>query len=138
MGRCKSKTTAKKSSNKSSRTRTYTRAAANGQPATSSRSRSQIVTRAASSERPMTATRDTTARRTSRKRHNDSASNPSVSKCPCRPGLRRNNMPKIVKLLMDAVNNDDTDQDTDGAETPTAKKTKVESVTQELQNNIGM
>ena len=39
---------------------------------------------------------------------------------------------------MDAVNDDDTDQDTDGAETPTVEETKVESITQELQNNIGM
>ena len=39
---------------------------------------------------------------------------------------------------MDAVNDDDTEQDTDGAETPTAEETEVESITQEPQNNIGM
>ena len=44
----------------------------------------------------------------------------------------------MVKLLMDAVNDDYTDQDTDRTKTPTTEETKVESVTQELQNNIGM
>ena len=89
----------------------------------------------------MTAMRDTvmnTSKRTTRKRRDDSASNLPASKRLCRLGLRRNDIPKIVKLLMDAVNDDDTNQDTDGAETPTAEETEVKSVTQELQNNIGM
>ena len=89
----------------------------------------------------MTAMRDTvrnTARRTTRKRRDDSASNLPASKRPRHPRLRMNDIPKIVKLLMDAVHDDDTEQDTDRAETPTAEETEVESVTQEPQNNIGM
>ena len=109
-----------------------------GNTTNSLRFRFQIVTRAAPNEQPMTAMRDTvtnTARRTSRKRCD---SNPPASKRSRHPGLRRNDIPKIVKLLMDAVNDDDTDQDIDGVETPTTEETEVESITQELQNNISM
>ena len=37
---------------------------------------------------------------------------------------------------MDAIDDDDTDQDTDGVETCTMEKTKDQSITQELQNNV--
>lgn len=49
-----------------------------------------------------------------------------------------NDIPKIVKLLMDTVNYNDTDQNIDRIETPTVEETEVKSITQELQNNIGM
>ena len=41
-------------------------------------------------------------------------------------------------MLMDSVNDKDTDQHTDRVETETVEEVKYESTTQELQNNIGM
>ena len=125
MGCCKSKTATKKPPSKSCHTRTGTRATSNGQPTTSLRSCSQIVTRAASNERPITSLRDTvtnTARRTSTKYHDDSAGKPPVSN---RLGLRRNDIPKIMKLLMNAANFDDTDHGTDRTEAPIMEETKL-------------
>ena len=40
-------------------------------------------------------------------------------------------------MLMDAVNDEDTDQDADGTETESMEEVEDES-TQELQNSIGM
>ena len=37
---------------------------------------------------------------------------------------------------MDAIDDNDTDRDTDGVETCTMEKTKDQSITQELQNNL--
>ena len=40
--------------------------------------------------------------------------------------------------MLDAINDDDTDQDAEEIEMPTAEETEDESVTQEVQNSIGM
>ena len=40
--------------------------------------------------------------------------------------------------MLDAINDDDTDQQAEETETPTAEETKDESVTQDMQNSIGM
>ena len=40
--------------------------------------------------------------------------------------------------MLDAINDDDTDQDAGEIEAPTVEETEDESVTQELQNSIGM
>ena len=75
-----------------------------------------------------------------KRRSNDSPCNPPATKCPRRQGLTRNNVSKIVKLVLDAINDDidDTDQDAGEIETPTAEETEDESVTREVQNSIGM
>lgn len=58
-------------------------------------------------------------------------------KHPHHQGLTRNDIPRIVKLLLDAII-DNIDQDAGGVEIPTAEEAEDESVTQELQNSIGM
>ena len=65
---------------------------------------------------------------------------PACHKVLPSPGLTRNNVSKIAKLVLDAINDDidDTDQDAGEIETPTAEETEDESVTQEVQNSIGM
>ena len=40
--------------------------------------------------------------------------------------------------MLDAINDDDTDQQAEEIETPTAEEIEDESVTQEVQNSIGM
>ena len=94
------------------------------------------VTRAASKEQPATASRDTAtnqARRASRKRSNDSANHPPAAKRPRHQGLTRNDIPKIVKLVLNAIDDNDTDCDADdGIEIPTMEQAEEESVAQEL------
>lgn len=43
-----------------------------------------------------------------------------------------------MKLVLDVINDNKTDKDASKAETPTAEEIEDESVTQELQNSIGM
>ena len=119
MGRRKSKNTSTKASNNSTRT---------------SRSRrTGTVTRAASNEQPGPATRSVAGRST-RNRPDNSASNPPASKRPHLQGLNRNDISKIAKLLMDAVNDK---EDTEAVET-TVEDAEEEIVVQEQQSNIGM
>ena len=117
----KSKAAAKKLPNRSSRTR--------------------AVTRAASHQQPVTTSQDSTsnpARRAMKRRSNDSPHNPPATKRPRRKGLTKTNVSRFVKLVLDVINDDNTDQDTEEIEMPTAEETKDESVTQEVQNSIGM
>ena len=41
-------------------------------------------------------------------------------------------------MMIDTINNDDTDWDTDGVEILTMEEVENESVSQKLQNNVGM
>ena len=88
------------------------------------------VTRAASNKQHATASRDTAtnpARRAMRKHSDDSASNPRK-----RSNDSASN-PPAAKLVLDAINDDDTEHDTDeGVEMPTMEEAKDESVAQEL------
>ena len=121
MSRRKSKSATKKLPNRSPRTRT--------------------VTRAASHQQTVTTLPDTTsnpARRATKRRSDDLPRNPPATKHLRRQGLTKNNVSRIVKLVLDAINDDDTDQQAEETETPTAEETKDESVTQEMQNSIGM
>ena len=43
-----------------------------------------------------------------------------------------------MKLVIDTINNDDTDWDTDGVDILTMEEVENESVSQKLQNNVGM
>ena len=65
---------------------------------------------------------------------------PACHKAPPLPGVNKNNVSKIVKVVLDTINDDvdDTDQDLGKIEMPTAEETEDESVTQEAQNSIGM
>ena len=45
---------------------------------------------------------------------------------------------RIVKLVVDTINDDDTNQDPGGVETPTVEEAKDDYVTQELQNSVAM
>ena len=57
-------------------------------------------------------------------------------KRPRHQGLTKNNVSRIVTLVLDAINDDDTDQDAGEIETSTVEETEDESVTQEVQNSI--
>ena len=78
------------------------------------------------------------AKRATKKRSNDSPHNLPATKRPRHQGLTKNNVSRIVKLVLNAINDDDTNQDTEEIETRTAEETEDESVTQEVQNSIGM
>ena len=121
MSRQKSKAAAKKLLNRSSHTR--------------------AVTRAASHQQPVTTLQDSTsnpARRATKRCSNDSPHNLPATKRPCCKGLTKTNVSRIVKLVLDVINDNDTDQDTEEIEMPTAEEIEDEFVTQEVQNSIGM
>ena len=96
--------------------------------------RSGAITRATSRQQHVTTSQDATgnpARRATKRRSNNSPRNPPATKRLQGQGLTRNNISKIVKLVLDAISDDvdDTDQDVSEIETPTADETKDESVT---------
>ena len=91
---------------------TSTNASNNSTPTCRSR-RTGTVTRAASNEQTSPATRSVAGRST-RNRPDDSASNLPASKRPRLQGLNRNDISKIAKLLMDAINDE---EDTEAVET---------------------
>ena len=104
-------------------------------------SRTGAVTRATSHQQPVTTSQDATSNPTSRvtkRRSNDSPRNPPATKRPRRQGLTKNNVSRVVKLVLDAINDNKTDQDAEEIETPTVEETEDKSVTQEVQNSIGM
>ena len=119
MGRSKSKNTSTNASNNSTRAHRSRRAG--------------TVIRAATNEQTSPATRSV-AGRSARNCLDHSASNPPASKCPRLQGLNRNNISKIAKLLMDAVNDE---EDTEAVET-TVEDAEEDIVAQEQQSNIGM
>ena len=98
--------------------------------------------RATSNQQRATTSRDTAAnpaRRTARKRNDDSASDPPAAKHPCHQGLTKRDVRKIVKLVLDAINDDDSERDLDEeVEIATTEEVKYESDAQELRKNIGM
>lgn len=74
-----------------------------------------------------------------RKWSKDSVNNPPATKCPRHQRLTRNNILKIVKLVLDTINDDKTQNNVaNGEKIPTMGEVKVESVSQELWNNKGM
>ena len=121
MSHRKSKSTAKKLPNRSPRTGAVMRAASHQQA---------VTTLPAATNNP--------ARRATKKAQQWFTPQPACHKAPRRQGLTKNNVSRIVKLVLDAINDDDTGQDAEEIETPTAEETEDESVTQEVQNSIGM
>ena len=104
-------------------------------------SRTGAVTRAASHQQPVTTSQDAMsnpASRATKRCNNDSPHNPPATKHPPRQGLTKNNASRIVKVVLDAINDNNTDQDAEEIETPTVEETEHKSVTQEVQNRIGM
>ena len=63
---------------------------------------------------------------------------PTCHKAPPSPGVNKKQCNEDVKLVLDAINDDNTDQDVGKIEMPTAEETEDESVTQEVQSSKSM
>ena len=119
MGRQKRKSAAKKLTNRSSHTK--------------------AIMRAASHQQTVATSPDATsnkAKRATKRCSKNLSHNPPATKRPRHQGLTRNNVSRIAKLALDAINDDDTDQDAGETETPTVEETEDESITQEVQKSI--
>ena len=100
-------------------------------PPASSRSGATTRARSAASGQPLPVTNTSPTGTASRKRGNQTTNKSTAAK---RSRLTKKDIPKIVKIVMDAFGESDTDSD-DGVEIPTVDEAEEELVSQEQRNS---
>lgn len=93
-----------------------------------------MATRAASRQSSATPAATTPAGQVPRKRRGDYANTANAAKRPRHQGLIRDDVPKIVEMVLDAIDGRGAD---DGEEIPTLDEVETESVIQEQWNGQG-